>query len=55
MIGRVASLTSDRHDAESGAVCRDCGTRYDLTHACSIGFTETARKSSSARPPVHRA
>jgi hypothetical protein len=47
MIGRAASLTSDRHDAESGAVCRDCGTRYDLTHACSIGFTETASRSLS--------
>jgi hypothetical protein len=48
MIGRVATIMGDRRDAESGAVCRDCGTRYDLTHACSIGFTETARKSSSA-------
>ena len=48
MIGRVASLTSDHHDAESGAACRDCGTRYDLTHACSIGLTKASGTSSTA-------
>jgi hypothetical protein len=48
MIGRVATLMSDRQDGESGPACRDCGTRYDLTHACNIGLTNTSGKPSAA-------